>query len=453
MSARETTLPGQGLLGIAGLGLLCGFGIASLQGCDDGGGLGGLAKQCGLVCPDEGLADGNASISGVASIDGFFSAVLEVRGAAATISGSIRAELEGMASFFGIEGYADMDLPALTAAVKGEIEGQLSVAVEGGLTINYDPPKCEADLEVTAKAAAECDVEADPGSIEAKCEGSCEVSADVAAECSAMGTLECEGTAPNFQCEGSCTGSCQLEVAAECSGSCNGQCDGECSACAGGNCDTMGGVTANCAGSCSGMCQGECKLEAGGSCGGRCEGSCKYTPAMASCEAGATAKCDVSAMAEAKCEGKCEGSVTPPMVKAECQAQVEAKAEARIECRPPSLSIGFQFKAGLDADGQARFKAFLEMFKGRFSAMLAVKAKLDIVAKAAGNLVTSASGAVKGAVDTALEGDLDLKATIGLGCALDALGEVSGVLQASTGELTASANAFVEIGGVVGVGG
>ncbi|MBX7080955.1 MAG: hypothetical protein K1X88_17280 [Nannocystaceae bacterium] len=451
---RASTPPAPRFLSIAGIGLLSGIAVASMQGCDPDNPGGSLLEKCGLVCPDEGLADGNASISGVASIDGFFGAVLDVRASASTISGSIRAELEGMASFLAIDGYAEMDLPALSAAVKGAIQAKLSASVEGSLSIKYDPPKCEADLEVTAKAAAECDVEADPGMIEAKCEGSCEVSADVAADCSAMGTLECEGTAPNFECSGSCTGSCQLEVAAACEGSCNGTCQGNCSACAGGACETDGmGFVTNCAGSCDAMCQGECKLEAGGSCGGRCEGSCKYNPGMAMCEAGATAKCDVSAMAEAKCEGKCEGEVTPPMVKAECQAQVEAKAEAKIECRPPSLSIGFQFKAGLDADAQAEFKAFLEMFKTRFSAMLAVKAKADIVAKAAGNLVTAASGAVKGAVDASLEGDLDLKTGVGLGCALEALGEVGGVLKASTDDLTASANAFVEISGAVGAGG
>ncbi len=224
MSERnETTLPGQSLVSIAGIGLLCGIAVTSVQGCDDGP-LGDLAEQCGLVCPGEGegLVAGNFAISGIASIDGFFSAVVNVRSAAANISGSIRAELEGMAASLGIEGAAELSIEDLTAAVKTGIEAKIQANVSGSLKINFQPPRCEADIEVTAKAAAECDVEADPGSIEAKCEGSCEVSAEVAADCSAMGTLSCSGQAPNFQCEGTCSGSCQLEVAAACEGSCNG---------------------------------------------------------------------------------------------------------------------------------------------------------------------------------------------------------------------------------------
>ncbi|MFO0633118.1 MAG: hypothetical protein U0168_09735 [Nannocystaceae bacterium] len=80
-----------------------------------------------------------------------------------------------MASFLAIDGYAEMDLPAPSAAVKGAIEAKLSASAEGGLTIKYDLPKCEVDLEVTAKAAAECDVEADSGQHRGEVRGSCEV--------------------------------------------------------------------------------------------------------------------------------------------------------------------------------------------------------------------------------------------------------------------------------------
>lgn len=452
MSDQVATSVGSRWVGLAGLGLLCGVAMGSVQGCDPGD----LAKQCGLVCPDEGILEGNASISGVANVDAFFSAVINVRNAALTVSGSVRAELEGMAASLEIEGAGEMTLPELSAAVKAGIEAKLSAAVDGGLTIKYQPPKCEADLEVSVKAAAECDVEADPGMIEAKCEGSCEVSAEVAAMCEAMGTLECEGQAPNFECMGTCSGSCQLEVAAACEGTCNGSCDAECSVCAGGNCNVDGqGVTTNCAGQCMGSCGGECKLEAGGNCEGRCEGSCKYEAPSGGCEANATAKCDVSAMADAKCEGKCEGSVEPPMVKAECQASVDAKAKAEIVCTPPSLTVDFQFSAAIegDANAKAEFKAWLEGFKARFSALLAVRAKLDFVAEAAADLVASADGAVKTSIETALDGDVDLKAKIGLGCALSASADVGAALNDARGELTASVSAFAEVGGAVGAGG
>jgi len=428
-------------------GLLSGLLVAA-PGCDDA--LGDLAEQCGLVCPAEGIAEGNASISGVVSVDAFFGAVVNVRDTALNVSGTVRAELEGMAASLEVEGYADMSLSDLSAAIVGRMEAKFQGTIQGGLRIKYEPPKCQASVEVAVEAAAECDVTADPGSIEAKCMGSCEVSAEVAADCQAMGTLECTGQAPNFECTGSCSGDCQLEVAAGCEGTCSGRCDGECSACTGGNCETDGmGVVTNCAGSCSADCQGTCKLEAGGSCGGRCEGSCTYDPGGASCEANATAKCDVSAMADAKCEGKCEGKVEPPSVSAECEASVEAKANASVECTPPSLSVEFQFEAGVSADAQAEFKIWLEGFKGRFAALLAANAKLEFVGDAAAGLVAAAGGAVRGAVDASLSGDVDLKTKIGLGCALTELEAVGTALSEAQGAVTGSISATAMISGAV----
>lgn len=433
-------------------GLLSGLAIAA-PGCDDGP-LGDLAEQCGLVCPDDGIAEGNASISGIVSVDSFFSAVIEVRNAALQVSGSVRGELEGMAASLGVEGYADLSTEDLGAAVVAGLETKFATTIQGGLTINYEPPRCQASVDVAVKAAAECDVTADPGSIEARCMGSCEVSAEVAAECQAMGTLECTGQAPEFQCSGSCSGSCQLDVAASCEGTCQGTCQGECSACTGGECqeDGMGNIT-NCAGSCSTMCQGTCELEAGGSCGGRCEGECTYTPPMdVGCEANATAKCDVSAMAEAECQGSCEGSVEPPEVSAECEASVEAKANASVECTPPSLSVEFQFAAGLDANAQAEFKIWLEGFKTRFAGLLAANAKLEIVGTAATDLIAAADGAVKGALETISSGDLDLKASVGIGCALNELGAVGTALEEARGEISASVSATASITGAVAGG-
>src|SRR5690606_21731024 len=244
-------------------GLLSGLVVAA-TGC-------GEDAPCGLSCPVEGLAEGNASISGIVSVDAFFGAVLSVRDTALNVSDTVRAELEGMAASLEVEGYADMSVSDLSAAIVGRMEAKFQTTIQGGLTIKYEPPKCQASVEVAVQAAAECDVTADPGSIEAQCMGSCEVSAEVAADCQAMGTLECTGKAPNFECTGSCSGDCQLEVAASCEGTCNGRCTGECSACAGGNCDTDGmGAVTNCTGTCSAMCEGTCKLRAGGSCGGRC---------------------------------------------------------------------------------------------------------------------------------------------------------------------------------------
>jgi hypothetical protein len=439
------------LLPFLSCGLLAGM-MLSTQGCD--GPLGDLAEQCGLVCPAEGIADGNAAISGVVSLDSFFSAVLTVRDASLDVATSMRAELEGIAASLDIEGYAEMTLDELSAAVAGGLQAKFDFYLEGGLEIVFEPAKCEANVELAVEAAAECDVDVEPGSIEAKCEGKCEVSAEAAAECQAMGALECTGKAPNFVCDGGCQGTCQLEAAASCSGSCSGQCDGACSSCVGGNCDVQGNVTMNCNGSCMGMCTGTCELEAAGTCAGRCEGSCTYQAPEGGCEANATATCDVSADVDVECEGKCEGEVTPPEVSAECQASVDAKAQAEVTCTPPSLDVRFAFKGGLDADAQADFKIWLEGFKTRFAAMAAIRGKLDNVQIAAEGLITASAEVIPGVIeDIEAQGGLDLKVTVGLGCALAESEAVAGVLGDSVADLEGSFSAFAMVSGSVGGGG
>src|SRR5690606_2993930 len=163
---------------------------------------------------------GNARISGVLSVDAGFGADVNVRATALDRSGTVRAELEGMAASLEVEGYADMSLSGLSAAIFGRMNAKFQGTIQGALRTKYEPQKWQSSVEVAVEAAAECDVTADPGSIEAKCMGSCEVSAEVAADCQAMGTLECTGQAPNFECTGSCSGDCQLEVAAGCEGTC-----------------------------------------------------------------------------------------------------------------------------------------------------------------------------------------------------------------------------------------
>ncbi|EDM75206.1 hypothetical protein PPSIR1_41054 [Plesiocystis pacifica SIR-1] len=431
-------------------GLISGLAITA-PGCDVAE---DLAKQCGLVCPDNGIAEGNASISGVVSIDAFFGAVIAVRDAAATVSGNVRGELEGIAASLEIEGYQELSFDELALAVQGGLQAKFEANLEGGLTISFEPPRCQANVDIAVQAAAECDVDVDPGMIEVQCMGSCEVSAEVAAQCEAEGTLECTGKAPDFSCSGTCSGSCQLDVAAGCSGTCSGTCSGECSACVGGECETdgMGNIT-NCAGSCSANCEGTCELEAGGECGGRCEGECTYMPAEGGCEAGATAKCDVSAMADVECQGGCEGDVQPPEVSAECQASVEAKAEASVECTPPSLSVEFQFAAGLDADAQAEFKIWLEGFKTRFAAMAAASAKLDGVSVALEGLLSASVDLIPNVIaDLEAEGGLDLSATIGLSCALTEAEFVGEALAGATTDVTGSLSAFTMISGSVSGG-
>ncbi len=429
-----------------GLALMCGITLGATQGCDQ------IQEICDLSCPDEGIAQGNASISGIASVDAFFGSVIAVRDASARLQGNIKTEMVGLASVLGVEGAADLSVSDLSAQVSAALDAKISANVSGNITLKLAPPKCEASIEASVSAAAECDVNVEPGMISASCNGYCEVSADVAAMCQAEGTLKCEGQAPNFACEGDCTGSCQLEVAAGCEGSCSGTCDGACSVCAGGACETdADGFITNCAGQCMGSCSGECRLEAGGACEGRCEGSCEYTPGEFGCEANATAKCDAAAMVDIDCQGQCEADVTPPEVSAECKASVEARAKAEIECTPPSFELSYQFAAGVDADAQAEFKVMIREVAVRYSAMFAAITKADYVIKASVQLIADAGGAVTGAVNAiGADGSIDIRASIGVGCALTELNAVGSAIGGVEGELDGSISAVTNIGGMLG---
>ncbi|MCA9704415.1 MAG: hypothetical protein KDK70_01045 [Myxococcales bacterium] len=415
------------------VGLLAGIGMSATQGCDND-----LAAQCGLSCDSEAFINGQASISGVASIDAFFGAALDLDATMRGVSGELRAELDAIGASVGLSPGAS------GAELSAAIDAHLGLYVDGGLTIDYQPPRCQASVEATLSAAAECDVEADPGQLTVSCSGSCAAEAGVEVDCGAEATLMCEGTAPNLECSGTCSGSCvaDLTAAASCDGTCRGTCE------AGGS--TMDGFE----GRCNGMCTGECAVDvsAGASCSGRCEGSCEYTAPEGGCEASATAHCEANAGASIECDAGCEGTAEPPQVSAECEASVDAKASASLECTPPTLAFGFQFNGAAQGDlqAQAEFRAWLEGFRGHFGAILALRARGEVVAEAAGNLAAAASGAVQGAVDD-LSASGDLKASVGAACALgqlpaaaDALASSSGAL---AGNLTASAEVVAAFGG------
>lgn len=414
-------------------GLALGLGATAMQGCEQAD---KLAEQCGLVCPDQGILEGNASISGIASMDSFFGAVLDYSASINSVNVNIRGELDAIAVGVGLEpGAAGAD-------IKAAIDAKLSASVSGGLKITAKPAVCVASLDIAASAAAECDVEVDPGSVEVKCEGSCAIDASVQADCAATGNLRCEGTAPNLECSGTCTGECNLQVAASCEGTCRGSCEGECS---------VENGNGDCAGACDGMCQGSCELTAGGSCGGKCEGSCEWEPGGASCEAGIEAHCEAAAEANVECSGRCEGNVEPPEVSAECSATVEAKAEASIECTPPSIDISWQWSAELEGDvkAQGEFKAWVTGFKGQLGGLLAATAKAQILVDGIGNLSGAAQAAVGGAAAD-LQASGDLKVSIGAACALLQLEDVAGLLGDAGGELKGSLEASVQITAMAG---
>ena len=429
------TLTKNRILVLASFGVLAGASMSALQGCDpdDSGGIPG----CDLSCPDEGILEGNASITGIAQVDAFFGAVVDVSAAANGISGTLRGELDAIALS------VDLQPGATGAEIAAGIQGKLDAAIEGSLKISYAEPKCEASVDVAVSAAAECDASVDPGSASVSCEGSCEVEGGVMASCDANAELTCTGTAPEFACEGTCEGSCELSGGLTCDGTCRGTCSAGCSVV-----DAQG----NCAGECTGTCDGTCELSAGGQCDGMCTGSCTYKPGAAGCQADASAKCEAMAGGSVECDARCEGEVTPPSVSAECEATVDAKANASIECTPPSLEVTWQWKAGLENDlmAQAEFKSWVQGFKTHVGVMLAAKTKADIMIESLGVLGTSGVEALKAATD--IVGSTDIVGTFKLGtCGLPQLDAVLSVTTEASAGLEAQASASLEVFGAVGI--
>lgn len=434
-------------LSLVAVGFLSGLASVSVTGCDK---VEDLAEQCDLTCPAEGILEGNASISGIPSVDSFFAATIDVRNATLELESSLRTELLALAAALGVENPSN-NVKDLGNQVRDALKAQFSAKLEGGVTIGYAPPKCEADLEVAVKASAQCDVEASPGKADFSCSGSCDIEASVEAQaqCEASGTLRCEVTAPAIKCEGTCAGTCQLEVAAECSGTCSGTCEGNCSACVGGECKTDGnGVITNCAGTCSGSCQGSCEMSAGASCSGKCEGTCEYTAPKGGCEANASVRCEAKAGVDMKvdCKGQCQGTIEPPKMKAECQASVDAKARADLKCTPPQLDIDYNFKASIGAEGKAEFRALLNVLRIRFAAILALESKAQAVVEASTALVNNTGSMIDG-VKARIEAEVSVKSIRNISCAVSEAKHVATMMQQSGSTLEASIGAAASVKG------
>jgi hypothetical protein len=401
------------------------------------------AAACGLACPGDkndmgatikGIAEGNAAISGVASVDAFFGQVINFQNAAGGVAGGIKAQLDAIRGDFGIKASADL---------AAELDAQFKANLEGSVTFKAEPAKCEADVKASFEAKARCDGEVNPGKLEVDCKGSCEVDASVEAKCDAGADLECTFVPPNFTCEGSCQGTCtaDLKAKAACSGTCRGSCDGSCSAYVK---NAQG--QAECAGQCSGMCMGSCEadLSVSAKCDGQCKGQCTVTNPMGGCKAAVHADCKAKADASVKCEGKCEGDFEPPSAKVECKAAARASAKINVQCTPPRVQLAYKLKAGVEAKAQAKFEAALKtLVSARLPALKASLAQADSVTGAGKDLVASAGGAVKGAFDVVGSGNV--RVSFGLSCAVVELPKVQAVIEKSTTSLKTQIDAAAKV--------
>lgn len=434
------------------------FAIAAIgSGCDK-------VKECAEdikdsytpTCDADALANGNASVTGVAGVDGFFSAVLGFERATASVAGGIDAELEGIRGDFGLES---------TGEVGALLTAKLDTYIEGDLAVRAQPARCEVDAQASFEASAscqaslDCEVMVDPGKAEFECKGGCELDVNVEAEleCDANASLICEVEAPSVPCEGSCQGSCTIEIEAsadiECTGSCGGTCTGTCDGECVGDTDDGAGCEGVCTGTCTGSCDADCKvdMEVAATCEGTCSGSCTADSGSVDCDAAVSAKCEGSASADASvtCSGKCDGDFEPPSAMVECDAaascNAQAKAEAsfNVECTPPTLEIDYQLKAGLSVEAEAEFKAGISKLRGRLPKLLVALKKGNLVVAAGGDLVVAAEGAVDGVIAQAGKGDVE--AIVGLVCAPPQFAAAGGILKDARTDLQGSLSAAVKL--------
>jgi hypothetical protein len=448
---------------ITGFALLIASGLAIGCGGKDnplGDGFGGLCP--GLQCKT--IAEAGGSITGVAKFDAFFTSVVNFNAQANVLEADVRAALGELAAAAGVQVEAGATIDDLSAAIVAKVEGNFDGNIDGGLTLEYEPPRCEVSAQASIQAAAKCDAMVDPGSVSVECEGTCEAEASAMLECSGSATLECTGTAPSFACEGTCKGSCEIQAGAECTGECKGtcevdaaaDCDGEFTAGTGQGANGSGTCKVRSGGTCSGTCKGSCELTAGGTCDGECKGECTYTAPSGGCTGGAKASCKGTADAKVECTGTCKGEATPPMVEAACQASVKAEADLKAECHPPSIDVAFNLSADFAANGsataQADFAARMEAFGKAYAKLVATAAKLDLVAHAGTELVGSASGAITTGLRGVLDGEASLSAKFQATCLITdgGLAEATGMINSALGKVEGSVTAVGSVTTAVG---
>src|SRR4029077_11194250 len=116
----------------------------------------------------KGVAEGNAAISGVASMDASFASAINSESAADNVSAGIEAQLDAIKGDFGI---------AASANLKTELSAQIKANVEGSVDIDYQRARCAVDATATVQAQARCEGTVTPPMAMVECKGACEVDA------------------------------------------------------------------------------------------------------------------------------------------------------------------------------------------------------------------------------------------------------------------------------------
>jgi hypothetical protein len=434
---------------VCGLGALVApslIGAMVVVGCGedgtDDGGLGGLPGGDDICGPCGTLATGDVGISGDARLDGFFKALSTMQNANVSIKADFEANIRALAALYDIELTGEINAAAV-GQVTAAIEADITANVQGELIVDYQPARCQANVNVAVEAQAKCEVKADcevevnPGQVSVACEGQC--SGGCSAGCT--GDFSCEVEAPSIECTGRCEGACSLEAGGTCNGTCRGECDGTC---------TVENADGSCAGECTGDCTGTCELAVAAECSGSCTGKCLVNQGTAQCTGNVSCRGECSG----SCSGGCEGNFTPPSASAaceasaDCQASAKAEANASLECTPPQLKIDYALNANAELDAQALFTARLTEIKARGIAIVQGAAKYEALftGEVNGEVVFDPSPAA--ALTTSVQGFASVSAfsrfdipALKATCALAAFGEAATILSGFATETTATIQA------------
>src|SRR5688572_10467254 len=168
-------------------------------GCGEDGADGGLLDPDNVCGPCGEIAQGDVGISGDARIDGVFKALGNMQNATVSIKADFDSEIRALAEVWGVEITGDITADVV-ADLTAEIEAEITANVQGELVVDYQPPRCEASVNVAVEAQAQCEVKAgcevmvDPGEVSVACEGTC--TGGCTGECT--GEFACEVTAPSI---------------------------------------------------------------------------------------------------------------------------------------------------------------------------------------------------------------------------------------------------------------
>lgn len=301
------------------------------------------------------LEDGDTDISGYMVVDGFFSALLDIRSRVDTLKSDFSADMDTMATTLSID-VSGADIQEKETHVELATQAEIDANVSGGLMVYYVPPHCTSSIAASEQALYDCEEQAGCtvstnclGATDVACEGSCH------GMCSGNCFGDCVEESFDGSCAGPCHGTCKSTTALDCAGACQGDCVGQCHG-------TMTGSA--CDGGCDGTCLGTCQAFHDVNCAGTCVGECYVQGMGGVCADRCQGQCDGT------CDGGCQGEITPVTCSAaacaataDCIPQAKCRARAEVSCTAPEIEFYYNFNPEIPAGARVVFDAKMTAFK------------------------------------------------------------------------------------------